>query len=289
MRLVCSLLFALAACGRASGATPIEPVHAAGAFQPTAFSVDIRGRGRPVILIPGLGCPSSVWDDTVAHLRDYETYQIALAGFAGKPRIDAPLVKTTVDELARYIRDRHLVSPIIVGHSLGGTVAYMLASREPTLIGPTIVVDAGAGDDSPDAAAAAQVRDAWAGASDEQFTQRVQAIFGQMSTRPDRLGPVLTEVAKSDRRAIGEAIYELSTTSVRGELDKIRAPVLLVLADGSRKDDFRRQADAIRDREVVVVPATRHFVMLDDPAGFFAAVDRFLAEHEPIDQAAPRT
>jgi pimeloyl-ACP methyl ester carboxylesterase len=103
-----------------------------------------------------------------------------------------------------------------------------------------------------------------------------------MAAKPERLRPMLGEIARSDRRAIGDAIYELQTTSVRSELGRIRAPVLLILADGGLKDGFRHQAEAIRDREVVVVPATGHFVMLDDPARFYAAIDGFLARHEAV-------
>jgi pimeloyl-ACP methyl ester carboxylesterase len=295
MRLVYAVLIAAAACSRPVASTidnhavsaavePTDPDHArAASFQPTAFSVEVRGHGRPIILIPGLGCPSSVWDGMVAHLHGYETHQLSLAGFAGRPRIDAPLSKTTVDELARYIRDRHLQSPVIVGHSLGGSIAYALAAREPMLVGPTIVVDAGAPAATADAdtrAAAAQIRDMWSEASDERFAQQVKDIFGQMSVKPERLQPMLAEVAKSDRRAIGDAIYELSTTNMRSALGNIRSPVLLVLADGALQDDFRQQAAGVHNREVVVVRNTGHFVMIDDPEGFFAAVDGFLAKHE---------
>jgi pimeloyl-ACP methyl ester carboxylesterase len=295
MRFAHVALFALAACSRPPQGAALEnrigpPAErpTAAQFEPTAFSVEVHGQGRPVILIPGLGCPGSVWSGVVEHLRHYETHQLTLAGFAGKPRIDGPLAETTIDELARYIRDRHLVAPVIIGHSLGGFVAYALAAREPALVGPTIVVDAGAavgsGDRDADATAdaAAQVRDMWRGASDEQFAQQVNDVFGSMSLRPDRLRPVLIEIAKSDRRAIGDAIYELSTTDVRNQLGKIRAPVLLVLADGGLQDEFRRQAEGVRDREVIVVTNTRHFVMLDNPEGFSTAVDGFLAKHEAV-------
>ena len=38
-------------------------------FKPVAFSDEVKGSGgRPIILIPGLGCPGSVWDETVAFL-----------------------------------------------------------------------------------------------------------------------------------------------------------------------------------------------------------------------------
>jgi N-formylmaleamate deformylase len=260
-----------------------DDVATRNSFQPTAFSVEVNGHGRPVILIPGLGCPGSVWRDTVRHLRGYETHTLTLAGFAGKPRIDQPLMRTTVDELSRYIRDRHLASPVIIGHSLGGSIAYWLAAREPRLVGPTIVVDAGAGGETGDrhdrAAAATQLRDQWRDASDRQFAQRIKEAFSQMSVQPGRMDPVIAEVSRSDRRAIGDAVYELSLTTVRDDLGKIRAPVLLVLADDSPRQDYRRQVEDVLDHEVVAIANTGHFVMLDAPDAFFAAVDDFLDKH----------
>jgi pimeloyl-ACP methyl ester carboxylesterase len=103
-----------------------------------------------------------------------------------------------------------------------------------------------------------------------------------MSARPHRLTPLLAEIARSDRRALGDAVYELSITTVGDDLARIRTPVLLVLADGALQGEYRRQARAIRERQIVVLPGTGHFVMLDDPRGFFAAVDDFLEDHSAI-------
>jgi N-formylmaleamate deformylase len=281
-RLAYALLFALAACGRSAPAAPAQAAE--DTFQPTAFSVDVHGHGRAVIFIPGLGCPGSVWRDVAAHLdgQRYETHVLTLAGFAGQPRIDGPLARTTRDELAHYIRAHHLDRPIIVGHSLGGFIAYWLAASEPELVGAAIVVDSGAslGDD-PDtrAAAGAQVRDMWKLASDDQYHELVHSIFGSMATKRDRLAPFLDDIAKSDRAALGDAIYELYTTDVRDQLPSIHVPILAVLADGTEQDSFRRQAERVPDHSVVVVPSSGHFVMIDEPEQFDAALDQFLAGH----------
>lgn len=282
MRFVVACLIAVAA----SGAPASAARRATRGFVPTAFSVEVHGRGRPVILIPGLGCSSSVWRDTVHHLHGYQTHALTLAGFAGTPRIDGPLIKTTVDELVHYIRAHHLAHPVIIGHSLGGFVAYALAAREPGLVGPVVVVDAGAAGGTIDEDAARAARAFWRDASDAQFARQIKEQFGQMSNRPERLAPLLTEIARSDRRAIGDAVYELAVTTVGDDLARIRAPVLVVLADGSLQQEYRRQAHLVREHQIVVLPRTGHFVMLDDPQGFFAAVDDFLTEHSRIASAA---
>ena len=284
MRVALAVLFAVAVFAGPAAAERANP-----AFHPRAFSVEIHGRGRPVILIPGLGCPGSMWRGTIAHMHGYQTHALTLAGFAGQPRIDAPLIKTTVDELARYIRAHHLGHPVIIGHSLGGFVALSLAARHPELVGPVVVADAGAAGGTVDEDTARTARSYWRDASDAQFTRRIKEMFGQMSAHPERLAPLLGEIARSDRRAIGDAVYELSITTVGDDLARIRVPVLIVLADSPLQGEFRRQASAIREHRVVVLRGTRHFVMLDEPEGFFAAVDDFLEEHSPVARATPAT
>jgi len=122
----------------------------------------------------------------------------------------------------------------------------------------------------------------WKLATDDQFAQQVTDVFGAMARHAERLAPFLAAVARSDRAALGDAVYELFTTDVRGDLAHIRAPLLLVLADGSLGDGMRAQATPVPDHQVVVVPGAGHFVMLDDPDAFYRAIDQFLAEQAAI-------
>ena len=46
-----------------------------------------------------------------------------------------------VEELARYIREQGLSKPVVVGHSMGGFSALMLAQQRPELVGAVMSVD----------------------------------------------------------------------------------------------------------------------------------------------------
>jgi pimeloyl-ACP methyl ester carboxylesterase len=281
------------ACSSGSGgaAAPADPARAPGGspfvdrkdFRPKAFGVEISGSGHPIIFIPGLGSPGEVWAGTVRHLEsDYECHVLTLSGFAGRPPIEEPLSAAVRRDLTRYIRSRRLERPIIVGHSMGGFIALWLAASFPENIGPVIIVDAGPAL-SGDLEAAKLLRARWVDASDEEFALQAKYMYAGMASAPRRLDAISTLAAKSDRRTIGGAIYEMVITNLIGRMPEIRAPVLFVLADGIFQHRIRKQVDGVRDKQIVVVPRARHFVMIDDPPRFFAAIDTFLDAHPPGD------
>lgn len=287
---ISALLCALIACGSAKPVehpTPVDdsdsagddPFAAAADFKPVAFKVEVKGHGRPVIFIPGLACPGAVWDDTVAHLGDdFESHVLTLAGFAGVDPIDEPLSAAVRRDLTRYIRSRKLRDPIIVGHSMGGFIAYWIASYHPELVGPVIVVDAGPAL-SGDLDEAKDLRTKWKHTSDEELAANLRAAFMSMTSVPKKMEAVLPAVAQSDPRTIGDAIYEMIATDLTDHVKEITAPVLVIAADGGFQTRIRAQIEGIPDHEMIVLPRARHFVMYDDPDGFFKAIDQFLDAH----------
>src|SRR5205823_3179718 len=82
------------------------------------FFVQVTGKGKPMLLIPGLTCGGGVWKTTVEHFQDrYECHVLTLAGFAGEPAIGAPMLETVRKAVAAYLREKKLNHAVIVGHS----------------------------------------------------------------------------------------------------------------------------------------------------------------------------
>jgi len=281
-------LLVVAACGSSRPVTNTSPdddfdnpFARSADFEPVAFGVEVKGEGRPVVLIPGLGCPGEVWKETVEHLGDdYQTHVLTLSGFAGRPAIKEPLSAAVRRDLTRYIRSRRLDHPIIVGHSMGGFIAYWMASYHPDLVGPVIVVDAGPAL-SGDLDEAKQLRSKWIEASDEEFASHTRAAFASMTRDPQRMQSVIAAVARSNRRAFGDAIYEMITTDLTKQVRDIESPVLILAADGGFQTRIKQQVETIPDHEVIVIPKTKHFVMFDAPDAYFEAIDKFLEDHPP--------
>ena len=143
-------LLSLALLGAAGPAAhAAEPVAlAAPADNPAAhpaFTVQVVGRGQPLLLIPGLTCPGAVWDEAVARYRQhYQCHVVSLAGFGGAlsaATLADPLLPAVRDQLLAYISTQQLNRPAVVGHSLGGFLALALSIARPDAIGPLVIVD----------------------------------------------------------------------------------------------------------------------------------------------------
>jgi N-formylmaleamate deformylase len=286
-RLVAGVLVTLLACGRGAkairdDAEPEEsdPFRRGEDFEPVAFGVEVTGEGRPIIFIPGLGCPGKVWTETVARLGDdYQAHVLTLSGFAGRDPIDEPLSQAVRRDLTRYIRSRKLDHPVIVGHSMGGFIAFWIASYHPQLVGPVIIVDASPAL-SGDLDGAKYMRELYKDATDEYFASRIRSKFMGMTRKPEKMKPIIDLIVKSDRRTIGEAVFEMMTTDLRPQVKDIKAPVLVIAASGGYRHKIKKQIEPIPDVEMIVVPNTGHFVMRDDPDAFQAAVEQFLVDHD---------
>jgi pimeloyl-ACP methyl ester carboxylesterase len=275
-----ALALAVAACGHAP--PPDEPTESHGGvftnkqFKPKSFVAHVSGSGRAVIFIPGLGCPGEMWDETVAKLHGVEAHVLTLAGFAGRPPIKPPLAAKARQEIVRYIRANKLDHPIVVGHSMGGAIAYWIAETAPELIGGTIVVDAGPALSDTDPATARSLRNMWAQAGDDEIPVQVNAAYSSMVTNPKHIAPFIEQIAQSDRQTMGDSIYELVKTDLRPQLKDITRPLLLVLHEGGYAQTYRSQVEPVPHHEVVVVPKAGHFVMLDDPEAMARAIDGFV-------------
>jgi pimeloyl-ACP methyl ester carboxylesterase len=250
-----------------------------------------------MILIPGLACSGEVWAGTVAHFRSrYQLHILTLAGFAGQPAVPAPFLATVRDDVIEYIETQHLDHPVLVGHSLGGFLAFWIAATAPTRVGPVIAVDgvpflsALYRADATVARSrpfAEQLRKQLAGTSREAYARQSREIrrANDRSTRTTWTTSPGWVPRPILRRSV-EAMYELMTIDLRGSVAKIETPVLLLASDPSvvggpspeqTRVRYEAQVADVPRHIVVVAEGSRHFIMLDAPDFLFQQMDSLLA------------
>lgn len=286
------LVVLLAACGSSAPPAPsAPPTPPAPPPHETAFDVQVTGSGRPVVFVPGLGSPGSVWDGTVAHLAGkYQTHVLTLAGFAGVAPIPPPFLLTVHQQLVDYVK--HLDHPIVVGHSLGGFSVLWLAETNSADVAGVVDVDGlpffaamqdPAMTEEKASEAAKVMHDQVAKMPAEQFAPMTKQFLGNMITKPEDLDRIAAATAKSDRETFATAMAELMSKDLRPDLPKITTKVTIIAATDQGvprpqlEAAWHTQIDAIKGASFHMVDNAKHFVMLDQPDAFYALIDQALA------------
>jgi pimeloyl-ACP methyl ester carboxylesterase len=288
---------ALMALSPALGETPAAASAHSDSKAMGHISIEQAGSGPAVILIPGLSSPRAVYDGIVPELaRTHTVYTVQVNGFAGEDpaqNLQPGILDGTVEDLHRFIADNALKAPRVIGHSMGGLLGLMLARAHPEDVGALMVVDAlpYVGDIFVPGATVAQVepqakamRDAMAGAYGKPAdTATAAAIAASQALKPESRTTVAGYIAQADPRVAAQAMYEDMTTDLRPAMAAIETPVTLVYPWSAampqeRADAFYR-AEYAGAPHVAFVPVadSGHFVMLDQPQAFAAAVEAFLA------------
>ena len=269
------------------------------AFASERLSVRTVGRGPDVVLIPGLSSSPDVWRSTVAAVPGYRYHIVHVAGFAGKAagaNASGPVVEPVAAEIARYIREAGLKRPAVVGHSLGGAWAMMVAGRHPGLVSKVMVVDMmpflgnmfGGPTATPDSVRpiAEQMRKGIASSTGEARRKQIeQTIAGMVRTEALRTDIVGHSLA-SDPGASAQAMYDLVTTDLRPDLAKIKVPltVLYVTPAGAPVTDaqmdqfYAMSYSGAPQAALKRIPDSYHFIMLDSPEAFRRELKAFLAK-----------
>ena len=253
-------------------------------FSSTRISVETRGQGLDVILIPGLTNGRTLWDGTVRAVPGYRYHLVQVAGFAGDPargNAEGRVVSSVANEVARYIAQHGLKSPAVIGHSMGGIVAMMIAARFPARVGKVMAVDILPSPASGFGFAGAQVK------------PLADALFGSLMSTPGgrrtldnligRFGGSGIANSSSDSSVVAHATHELATTDLTPELPKIKAPLTVVYAVPASAQDappidrlYRSSYAMAKDAKLKRVPGATHMIMYSQAQRFYAEVREFL-------------
>ena len=294
IRLALALPLALLASITTPALAQVPPAPAASATtQLERISIrDEGGTGPAVILIPGLASPREVYAPFVPTLRArHRVFTVQVNGFGGddpRANVKAGMLDGIVAELDGFVRERQLGRVAVVGHSMGGLAGMMLAARRPQSVGRLMVVDAlpffGSLFDvsaTPEALApqAARMRDATAADHGKPTPEVTTDPGGIWSMTPAGRIQVARWSRAADRRAVATGLYEAMTTHVGPQLGKVTArpfTVLYAAGAGPRAEEIWQQAYRGSPATLTGIPASYHFIMLDQPQAFAAELERFL-------------
>jgi pimeloyl-ACP methyl ester carboxylesterase len=272
---------ALALAGSAPLAGFAQPAARRAPFRPTRFSVEVRGRGPDVVLIPGLTSGRHVWERAVRDVPGFRYHLVQVGGFAGEPvrgNADGPVVAPLVAEIARYIEANGLKRPALIGHSMGGTLAMMVAAQHPASVGKVMVVDmmpqpTALYGGSAASRLAAGLRDMM---QDPGGRQLIAGLITAFSPPDDG------DARRSNPDVVARAMHDLGTIDLTGDLPRLRMPLTVVYAlrgfvgAAATGRAFAQAYRGARGARLIPVPDSGHLIMVDQPARFAGALREFL-------------
>lgn len=236
----------------------------------------VTGSGEPLILMHGWGCNR----DTVASIEQvaaesHTVYNVDFPGFGKSPEPDDVW---GVEEYTRMIeelaRKEKLESPVLAGHSFGGRVGLLMASRNP--VKKLILVDA-------------------AGIKPRRPLKYYLKVYSFKTSR--KLLTLLMgkergmKVVEKLRGKSGSADYNSASPQMRRILSKvvnedlrhvmpsIKAPTLLIWGENDTAtplSDARTMERLIPDAGLVSFAGCGHYSFLDNRAQFAAVLRSFL-------------
>jgi pimeloyl-ACP methyl ester carboxylesterase len=290
------LMVALPACGEAAVAQ--RHVAAISTFDSGILRVEQFGKNekRALVFIPALFCGSWQWNAQINTLsKDYTVLVVTLPGFDKRPMVaGGDLMSRAAQSLHLLIQAHHLVRPIVVGHSLGGTLSVFFAERYPHDLTQLITVEGG----YPIAPTQA-LRDARVAQTIRPYEGISQSALGPALAK-NQLQYTITSkadvntveplAALSDPDAVVRWLRAALSLDLTPDLQRIIVPFTAIVPFDAEIDPYQgyKSLDQKKaaydlwvshaaDGNVIVINHSRHFVMFDQPKLFSQALAAAIA------------
>lgn len=243
---------------------------------------EISGKGRTLVYLPGLGLPSVEQFLSVVTHADMRGYHSLLIDYIGSGFSDNSAgfdysIENHARSVAAVLDNEGAKGCIIIGYSMGGTVAIMLAILRPDLASKLIVAEANI---SP---GGGQATRRIASYSEIEYVNEAHQIFLEEVRTAEKEGDVTAAFinaawSKADPSGLYKssvALVELDET-FKEQFQGLSIPRTFIYGEDSLpKDRNKVQPDAPDPDElerfgveIAIVPNAGHAMMFDNLPGF---------------------
>ena len=256
----------------------------------------------PMVLLHGFSAQARYWDGFAVHIRDaYHVYALDQRGHGDSDWAPEYPQESMPADLAAFVDQLGLERFTLVGHSMGGGVAFRYTADHPQRVERLIIEDSAL--PSPDrppvpnpdnSVQRALAKDIF---EDEEAVvahllrqspgvgeERVRQVIPQWYRRLDdgrytfKFDPALRQRLRG--AALDPEQHRRAATELREKLGAFTGPVLLIRGENS--DILSREASAdtvaaLPSATLVTIPGAGHNVHTDNPRAFRAAVRGWLS------------
>lgn len=242
---------------------------------------ELTGTGKPLLLLAGLASDSASWGPLPPLLAGYRMILPDNRGSGRTISSGALTLAQMVEDVVALLDHLSIARLPVVGHSMGGYLALMLADRFPQRISRVVTLTSGNPAPSRRQALADLAEIRGQVAEETWFRLLFQYLFSEpffadpanvAAAAAASAGYPFKQSAEDFRRQFAAAIPDLDRS-------RIAAPVLAVIggADSlSPAPSVRALHDGIADLTYLTIPGAAHSIHWEAPAAVAAAITDYL-------------
>jgi len=248
-----------------------------------------EGRGDALVLLHGWIGSGALWDLMIPELaRDFRVVAPDLPGHGGSGvpaafSFDLEGFSRFLEELREALDIPHFIP---VGHSMGGSIALHYAARYPHRVSALVLIDTPARTRSISWPARLPVLEWALGLVHRFWGPRIVAAAIRSTVRhPERLPSewlrnAVARACSLDRRAFLETTRMLRHLDLGDELERVRAPALLIHGEEDRSvrlSEAERLRDSLPGARLRVIPDCGHCPNYEYPGEVCGMIREFLS------------
>jgi pimeloyl-ACP methyl ester carboxylesterase len=235
---------------------------------------EIHGTGRPLVLLHGgLGAIEMFGPNLSALAQGRKVIGVDLQGHGRTADIDRPLKTDLIaDDIAALITHLNLDRPDVMGFSLGGGVAVVLAIRHPELVGRLVIVSTPIRRDAFYPEILAQQGQVTAEAAEAMKQTPMYQLYASIAPRPEDWARLLSKLGASmkDDFDFSQKIAGITATTliVAGDADifpPAHAVEVFGLLGGGKQDPGWDGSGRPKAR-LAILPGVTHYNIAVSPA-----------------------
>lgn len=270
----------------------------------TKLFYGVRGRGRNLILLDGIGCDGWAWNRIQPHLA--ERHRVVHVHYRGHGRSGTPVdrnatgVETLADDALRVLDALGIARAVPVAHSMGTQVALEWMRRAPERVEALILICGSYGrithtfhgNDLLDRALPVLIERV------KQYRTLARALWGRLppavsyrlarwlreidgpAVRPEDFRQYVEHLSDIDLELYLTMLQKAGAHSAQDVLPRVHVPTLVIAAE---KDTFtpaaivRALAQGISGAEFVELAGASHAAPAERAEAINASIDAFLA------------
>jgi pimeloyl-ACP methyl ester carboxylesterase len=254
---------------------------------------EIAGEGPPILFFPETACAGDVWNrfQVPEFSRDHLviTHDYRGTGKSSRPTTQYSC-EDFVDDAAALLDHLNAGPAILLGHSMGGRVAMLMALKYPAKVKKLIVASVGPGFSSAPPIPFKMCKEMaeWGyGKYVREHTLEVGWTREYVQEHPDQVEQFL-QVRMNSLQGLEDYLRHVvarQACDLSARVKEIRQPTLVIVGDqdhgsatgSSHRVDSEAMARALRNGRFAVIPNEAHNYFMTNPAEAHRIIREFLA------------